>query len=197
MQLLKNFNVLWKRFCHQMMIILVSAHMLFNHSFGKAPSKGNHIQSPSSCVCNFVASSPNLLINNRSRPGTAAPWHHRSNQSLLLWTKWATGTPEEPWRGFRKSPGGKNWFHFNFSHSVMRKFLWLKTLRLNSYQKGASDLICVCLRGVWCENKHWCEVCSVLCSHKVSAVQSQVGCTELVLLSADLIWWSDLSFWMK
>lgn len=35
------------------MIILISAHVLFNHSLGQAPSEGNHIQGPSSHLCNF------------------------------------------------------------------------------------------------------------------------------------------------
>lgn len=29
------------------MIVLISAHMLFNHNLGQAPSQGNHIQGPS------------------------------------------------------------------------------------------------------------------------------------------------------
>lgn len=39
------------------MIILISTHMLFNHSLGHAPSQGNHIQGPSSRLCNFAGSS--------------------------------------------------------------------------------------------------------------------------------------------
>ncbi len=38
------------------MIVLISAHMLFNHTLGQAPSQGNHIPGPSNRLCNFVRS---------------------------------------------------------------------------------------------------------------------------------------------
>lgn len=37
-----------------MMIIFISARMLFNHCLGKAPSRGNHIHSSSRRLCNFA-----------------------------------------------------------------------------------------------------------------------------------------------